>query len=100
MTPPPARVREPVQVYLDSDEKLLLEEVARTAGIPQAEVLRRGLRRVAGEILATCGPGASLDQIIGVLGRGSDSADLPSDLARNHDAYLYPPEPCPDPRGD
>ncbi len=100
MTRPPSRVREPVQVYLDSDEKLLLEEVARTAGIPQAEVLRRGLRRVAGELLAAAGPGASLDQLIGVLGRGSDSADLPSDLAQNHDAYLYPPESGPGPRCD
>lgn len=100
MTRPPSRVREPVQVYLDSDEKLLLEEVARTAGIPQAEVLRRGLRRVAGELLAAAGPGASLDQLIGVLGGGPDSADLPPDLARNHDVYLYPPEACPDPRGD
>ena len=96
----PRRVREPVQVYLDPDEKLLLEEVARTAGIPQAEVLRRGLRRVAREMLDTAGPGASLETLIGVLGRGGDSADLPPDLARNHDAYLYPPEAGADPRGD
>ncbi len=100
MTRPPSRVREPVQVYLDPDEKLLLEEVARTAAIPQAEVLRRGLRRIAGDLLATGGPGASLETLIGVLGRGGDSADLPPDLARNHDAYLYPPEAGADPRCD
>jgi hypothetical protein len=86
----PRRVREPVQVYLDSGDKSLLEEVARRTSLSQAEVLRRGLRRLAADLLAEARPGASLDALIGAL--GGDPA-LPADLAARHDEYLYSEEP-------
>lgn len=79
-------VREPVQVYLAPDDKELLEELARRAGVSQAEVLRRGIRRLSAELDQSARPGASLDVLIGALGSG---ANLPTDLAAHHDDYLY-----------
>jgi hypothetical protein len=40
----PKAVREPVQVYLASDDSALLASLAEEAGLSKAEVLRRGLR--------------------------------------------------------
>ena len=37
---PARRVREPIQVYLDADERALLERVARETGLSRAEILR------------------------------------------------------------
>lgn len=84
---PSRRVREPVQVYLDPQDKTLLEELARRTSLSQAEILRRGLRRISADLLESARPGASLDALIGALGEGRD---LPSDLAAHHDEYLYP----------
>jgi hypothetical protein len=83
------RVREPVQVYLDRDDKALLEELARKTGLSQAELLRRGIRRLSADLLEDARPGASLTSLIGAL--GADPA-LPPDLAARHDDYLYPAE--------
>ena len=84
----PRRVREPVQVYLDPADRALLQEIAARTALPQTEILRRGLRRLAAE-LTDNPPGASLDRLIGSLGQAED---LPADLAVRHDEYLYPPE--------
>lgn len=81
-----ARVREPVQVYLDSADRSLLDAVAAGTGLSRAEILRRGLRRVAGDLLADRKPGESFEHLIGALG---DDTPLPSDLAARHDHYLY-----------
>jgi hypothetical protein len=88
MPKPPRRVREPVQVYLDPEDRALLLELAARTELPQTEILRRGLRRLAAE-LSDNPPGASLDRLIGALG---GAADLPIDLAARHDAYLYAAE--------
>ena len=80
--------KEPVQVYLDGPDRELLEKLARRTGLPRAELLRRGLRRLAESELAERGPGWSLDRLVGAL--GMDPA-LPSDLAARHDDYLYGP---------
>jgi hypothetical protein len=80
------RVRAPVQVYLDPVDRDLLEEVVRATGLSRAEILRRGLRRMADDALTERAPGWSLDRLVGALGAG---ADLPKDLAEHHDAYLY-----------
>ena len=85
--PPPRLV--PVQVYLDSRDKTLLETLAERTSLSKAELLRRGLRRLSAELLAEARPGASLDQLIGAL---DGVSDLPNDLAARHDQYLYPPE--------
>lgn len=90
------RVREPVQVYLDPDDRALLQEIAERTSLPQAEVLRRGLRRLAAD-LTDNPPGSSLDGLIGALGI---DATIPADLAARHDDYLYPPEMLREPGGD
>jgi len=78
-----AKVREPVQVYLDRHDRDLLEELARETGLSRAELIRRGLRKLAGEELAARRPGSSLEVLAGSLGEG------PSDLSTRLDDYLY-----------
>ncbi len=80
------RVREPVQVYLDGADRDLLEDLARRTGLPRAELLRRGLRRLAQTELVEREPGWSLDVLIGAMG---DDPRLPADLSVRHDEYLY-----------
>jgi hypothetical protein len=79
----PDRVREPVQVYLDQQDRALLESLARETGLSRAELIRRGLRRLAGDELTQRRPGWSLDILIGTIPEG------PKDLAARHDDYLY-----------
>lgn len=43
----PARVREPIQVYLSPEDRWLLDELAAGLGVSRAEVLRRGVRGLA-----------------------------------------------------
>ena len=43
----PRAVREPVQVYLDPDDRKLLDSLARPTGLSRAEILRRGIRSLA-----------------------------------------------------
>lgn len=45
----PARVREPVQVYLEADDSSLLARLAAMSGLSKAEVMRRGMRAFARE---------------------------------------------------
>ena len=97
MSKPPKQVREPVQVYLDQDDRDLLLEASRRSALPQTEILRRGLRRVAADLLVEHRPGASLDQLIGSLGT-ADS--IPIDLAARHDEYLYRTGEADGPSGD
>ncbi len=80
------RVREPVQVYLDPGDRELLEEAARRTGLARAEILRRGLRAIAHEMIAEQAPGSSFEYLIGILG---DDPSIPRDLAARHDEYLY-----------
>lgn len=100
MTPSRRKAREPVQVYLDPDDKSLLERVARSTDLPQAEILRRGLRRIAADLLTEAKPGFSLGHLMGALEEGEGAEDLPADLAARHDEYLYPPEHPRGPGGD
>ena len=81
----PDRVREPVQVYLTLQDRRLLKEVAAAAGVSGAEVLRRGLRRMAGEILSDRSPAM---QLLEEMNAAKWPADTPSDAAANHDRYL------------
>lgn len=81
----PRHVRHSVQVYLDAEDRDLLEDLARRTGLSRAELLRRGLRQLETWQLAEQAPGWSLEALTGALG---ESADLPSDLATRHDSYL------------
>ncbi|MGH7525535.1 MAG: ribbon-helix-helix domain-containing protein [Gemmatimonadales bacterium] len=85
---PSQKLREPVQVYLDRSDRALLEALSRRTGLPRAELLRRGIRRLADAELADRAPGWSFDRLVGAL--GSDAA-IPPDLAARHDDYLYGP---------
>lgn len=84
----PRRVREPVQVYLESADKELLDRLAERTSLSRAELLRRGLRRLAAELHEHAVPGHSLATLVGALGK---HPDIPTDLAARHEEYLYPP---------
>ena len=47
----PATVKEPIQVYLAPEDRALLDGAARVSGLSRAEVLRRGIRAVSGELM-------------------------------------------------
>ena len=77
-------VREPVQVYLTETDRAALDRVASVTGLPRTEVLRRGLRRFAAEVLAEESPALAFLE--------NASADPPSialsNVAKDHDQFL------------
>jgi hypothetical protein len=81
----PKQVREQVVVYLDARDRALLEELAEKSGLPRTELFRRGLRRLAEELLGEKKPGSSLGYLVA---SGRDDG-LPPDVAARHDDYLY-----------
>jgi hypothetical protein len=81
----PSRVGEPVQVYLSGRDRALLDDLAERSGVPRSEVIRVALRQMASDTPGT-ESGASLSVLIGSL---DASADVPTDMAARHDAYLY-----------
>jgi hypothetical protein len=93
----PKRVREPVQVYMEPDDKALLDQLAEETSLSRAELLRRGLRRIAADLRGARAPGGSMDLLIGALGT---DADIPPDLSTRHDDYLYPAPHADGSRGD
>lgn len=88
---PSPRVREPVQVYLDSTDRNLLDRLAARTGLSRAELLRRGVRQLAELELSGRPAGWSLERLTGALG---DDPALPADLAARHDEYLYGSRPA------
>lgn len=78
-------VREPVQVYLTMADRKLLREAAAAAGVSGAELLRRGLRRMAGEVLADRSPAMRL---LEEMNTAEWPKDMPADAGRGHDRYL------------
>jgi hypothetical protein len=95
MPPKKRRVREPVQVYLDEQDRELLEQLASRTSLSRAELLRLGVRRLSQELLAETPHGGSLDILTGVL---DGAEDVPPDLAERHDHYLYGDAPKRKPR--
>jgi len=79
------RVREQVVVYLTPRERELLERLAEETGLSRTELFRRGLHRLADEMLSTRRPGASLDYLVSI----AEDVDAPADLAERADHYLY-----------
>lgn len=77
----PDRVREPVQLYVTSEERGLLDSLAATTGLSRAEVLRRGLRSFAREQPVADSP------MLRLLNDLTDN-DWPADIGREHDRYL------------
>ena len=79
----PRAVREPIQVYLDQDERAILDRVAHQAGVSRAEVLRRGLRSYAAEQSAGKSPMLEFMDWM-----EQQNFDAPSDVSERHDDYL------------
>ena len=79
------RVREQAVVYLTPSERELLERLAAETGLSRTELFRRGLHRLADEMLSTRRPGASLDYLVSI----AEDVDAPADLAERADRYLY-----------
>ena len=79
------RVREQAVVYMSADDRRLLERLAEATGLPRTELFRRGLRRLAEEILPERSPGASLDYLTEI----ADGTEAPPDLSERHEEYLY-----------
>jgi len=80
----PGVIREPVQVYLTESDRAALDRVAVVTGLPRTEVLRRGLRRFAAEVLAEESPALAFLENAWVE---SPSTEL-SNVAEDHDQFL------------
>lgn len=79
------RVREQAVVYMSAQDHELLERLAEETGLPKTELFRRGLRRLAEDMLPERAAGSSIDFLVDVAG----DTDAPSDLSERHDDYLY-----------
>jgi hypothetical protein len=82
---------------MEPAHKVPLDQLALETSLSRAELLHRGLRRIAGGLRSANAPGRSLDALIGSLGM---AADVPSDLSARHDESLYPAPDADDARGD
>lgn len=78
-------MREPVQVYLTAGDRKLLRDIAAASGVSGAEILRRGLRRMAGEVLGEQGPAMRLLQ---EMNAAEWPEDMPTDVAVQHDRHV------------
>ena len=85
MTGEPKKVREQAVVYMSAAERELLERLAEETGLARTELFRRGLRRLAEELLEDRVPGSSVDYLTGI----ADETEGPEDLSERHDEYLY-----------
>ena len=76
----PARVREPVQVYLAADDSSLLSRLTAISGLSKAEVMRQGMRAFARE--------QNVESPMLRFISESGSGDWPAGVAVDHDAAL------------
>jgi hypothetical protein len=77
----PAALREPVQVYLASDDSALLSRLVQDTGLSKAEILRRGVRSFAREQAADTSP------MMRFLAEATPDG-WPDAVAADHDAAL------------
>ncbi len=88
----PRAVREPVQVYLASDDSALLTRLAEESGLSKAEILRRGVRSYARERDASGSPMLRfLDEAIehGATAAGSPDSHGIESVAEHHDEIAF-----------
>lgn len=78
-------MREPLQVYLDRDERAMLDRLAKATGLSRAEILRRGIRSFAAEYAPEMSP---MLQFLERIAATKWPADTPSDISERHDDYL------------
>ncbi len=55
-------IREPLQIYMASDERRLLDQLSESTGLSRAEILRQGLRQFAMQRAGNDGPMETLMQ--------------------------------------
>lgn len=81
----PKRVREPVQVYLATDDQVRLEWLTSSLGTTKSDVLRRGLEALERQLADPAAHPA-----LGVMSLGEAVLTTPSDydVAREHDRFL------------
>jgi hypothetical protein len=72
--------KRPIQVWLDEQDRRLLEGLAQRHGQSAAETVRMAIRRWAVDAAGEA------DEILGLIGSIED-AELPSDLSTRHDEY-------------
>jgi hypothetical protein len=77
----PLRLSEPLQIYITSDERRMLDALAAETGLSRAEILRRGLRTFAAERAGDTGP-------VHELLLSWREAKWPADIAIEHDEHL------------
>ena len=75
------------QLYLDEALNRDLKTVARRSGESEATHVRRALRRYLDTQLDTADVDED-DPLLELVGLAGET-DAPTDLARNHDRYLY-----------
>ena len=80
-TPKPRSVREPLQIYMASDERRLLNQLSEETGLSRAEILRQGLRQFA---MQRAGSGGPMDALM----RSLRDKPLSPDIAASHDDHL------------
>src|SRR5260370_35174088 len=80
----PGRAGEPVQVYLDADERQRLARLARQLGATKSDVLRRGLEALERQALDPDAQPAL--QIVGLASRPRPGRP-PYNVALEHDPY-------------
>lgn len=88
-----SRVGEPVQVYLDRDDRKRLDRLAEQLVASKSSVLRRALESLERELLDP-----EAHPVLGIIGlaRGGGrpgASELPYDVAREHDRFLASSEP-------
>ena len=77
----PRSVREPLQIYLGSDERRLLDQLSSETGLSRAEILRQGLRQFA---MQRAGSGGPMETLM----RSLREKPLATDIAASHDDHL------------
>ena len=82
---PPKEVREPVQVYLDSDDQTRLVRLTSQLDTTKSDVLRRGLEALERQ-LSDPAQHPALRALS--LGDGVTTTASSFDVAREHDRYL------------
>jgi len=85
-SPRSARVREPVQVYLDPADQIRLDRLAERLKSTKSDVLRRGLESLERQLTDPTQHPAM--RIVGLLANAAGGDDLGPDLAREHDRVL------------
>lgn len=80
--------KRPIQVFLDPEDRALLERVAKRLGLSMAETLRLALRHLAAEESAEEDP---LMKLMGII----DDPNIPTDLSTRHDEYFVTGYPAP-----